>query len=38
LVYVENGTIVKLSTLGAPGAFCHFEELPLRTNKPELEV
>ena len=36
LVYVENGTIVKLSTLGARGAYCRFEELPLRPNKPEL--
>ena len=38
LVYVANGTIVKLNTLGAPGAFCRFDELPLRSNKPELEV
>ena len=30
LVDVENGMIVKLSTLSARGAFCRFEELPLR--------
>ena len=30
--------IVKLGTLGARGAYCRFEELPLRDNKPELEV
>ena len=30
LVDVEDGTIVKLSTLRAPGAFCRFEELPMR--------
>lgn len=35
LVYVENGTIVKLRTLGAPGAYCRFEELPLRPGKPK---
>ncbi len=30
LVDVEDGTIVKLSTLSAPGAFCRFDELPMR--------
>ena len=30
LVDVEDGTIVKLGTLSAPGAFCRFEELPMR--------
>ena len=35
LVQVENGTIVKLSTLSARGAYCQFEELPMRPNMPE---
>ena len=35
LVDVENGTIVKLRTLGVPGAFCRFEELTLRPNQNE---
>jgi len=30
LADVEDGTIVKLSTLSARGAFCRFEELPMR--------